>query len=174
MKWISIIVILIIIFISFAENRINNIQDALFKTKLKIRSLEERRSVLRHLENLLKEERPVLTKVEPLIISDLGLAPVVAHDLMKKILNYVGLTGDVRASYPYSSKFFPEPLGVMESNVEVGVKDYDSYLELLNFFENIKETPFYLEEISVGSNSHNMQVKGKIKVRAKFFFLSGG
>ena len=174
MKWIFIIALLILILIPFTEKRIKNIQSSLKETKIKIQKLEERRSTLRHLENLLKEGRPVLKKIEPLVISDIDLAPVVAYDLVKKILYSVDLKGNIKASPPVASEYFPKPLGVMETEIQIGIVDYDSYFELLKFLENIKETPIYIEEVSIGSGAQYIEVKGRIKIRAKFFFLPGG
>jgi hypothetical protein len=174
MKWIFLVSFLILIFIPFAEKRINDIQSTLEKTRLRIQKLEERRSVLRHLENLLKERRPFLEKVEPLVLSDPDLAPVVARDLIKKILKSIDLKGSIEVSYPVESQYFPEPLGVMETDVEIGLDDYSSYMELLKFLGNLTETPIYIEEVSIGSNGINTGVKGKIIIRAKFFFLPGG
>lgn len=173
MRLFIVLLIILIVFIPVSQKRIAFLKKELNKKMAEIAELQEKRALIREVEELLKTAPPSLELVEPSKI-DLEVAPLVAQELAQNLLKSLGIKGEVIVEEPVPSPYFPGILNIYEVPLELGLEDYNSYGELVKLLALMRETPLYVESFEYGGGENSYKARGKLHFRCKFLFIEGG
>ncbi len=160
----------------YAGNKmVGSVERKIEYTEKDIMELESKRRMLWQFEKVLTAEKDKLQAIQTLETTDDFVAKAVATDLVESWLKIAGLNGQVITKNARYSQDFPSILGVKEVEVLVGVRDYTSYVSLVNFMDYLSKGSFFVEGLYMGSAAPaNLDVGGIFKLYLKFYVLAEG
>jgi hypothetical protein len=154
----------------FGMKKIKSIQGQINEKKENLKKLDERLTYVKNLEESLE-----LRRIEGQVLRQIPRVkdPIANQVLMKKFfesfLSRIKLEAEVKVENERASKDFPTIIGANEVPLMIGIKDYTSYTQIMNMFEEFKNYPFGIEMFTIGGTS--IPVPGHIRLLIKYYII---
>ncbi|RKY95530.1 MAG: hypothetical protein DRQ06_03500 [Candidatus Hydrothermota bacterium] len=166
----SIFIVAAALILYVGNKTLAGIENKIKETEKEIMKLEAKRRSLWIFERVLTEKKDELSAIQTVSTDNKFVAKAVATDLLESTLKLTRLRGKVFAISFDQSKDFPDLLGIREVNLQIGIRDYPTYIDLVNFMEYLTKGPFFVEGLYMGGAApSNLAVGGIFKLQLKFY-----
>jgi hypothetical protein len=164
--------LVVAVFIFFGSGRIRSLRAQIGERKEEVAKSDQRLEELRTLRESL-ELRRMTGKVLCVIprVQDPVANKVLVARFLESFLQRQGFESEVRVENERPSKDFPAVVGVNEVPINVGMRDYASYTQVVNLLKEIRNFPFVIEVITIGGTE--VPVPGVLRLQLKYY-LPGG
>jgi hypothetical protein len=122
-------------------------------------SLEERRMSGQVLVEIPREPDPIANKV-------------LMERFMKSFLSRLGLDAEVKVENERKSRDFPDVVTVNEVPLKIGIKNYDSYDQVIKMLAEFRNFPFAVEILTIGGT--DVAIPGSFRVQLKYYVIPKG
>jgi hypothetical protein len=105
-------------------------------------------------------------------ISELGdelAEEILIRDLLECLLRRCALEGEIVLDEKTESDLFPSYVNIREYKGELGIREYDEYGQLIDFFEALKNTSVAITAFHVAGDEADMKVSGLIRLKFRVF-----
>jgi hypothetical protein len=95
---------------------------------------------------------------------------VLIRKFFESLLSGVELEAQqIKVQNERASKDFPAIMGVSEVPLLIGIKDYSTYVQIIEVFEEFKTFPFQIEMFALGAT--DIPVPGQMRIMLKYYII---